>query len=294
MKPRDIADYIFLAVTWGFSFLVLLKAVVAFGWIGVVAFRCLIAGGTLWLAAKLLRRKLDFGAGWKPFCVVGATTVAGQLITLSYATPRIGTAMAAIFVAAIPLFSIVISQLWGIERISPARLVGLGLGGVGLVLLVGFPEVPMTDEFLLGCTASVASSFCAAFGSNYAARSLKSAGAWEITIGAFLSGGLMSLPLVLAVPVPITPQPLDYLYLVILGAVMSALTYVRYFRLVAAIGPTKTISVEFVVTTIAVLVGTLLLQEPLAPVQLLGAGVIVLGCALVLGLVHGTDSKIRT
>ena len=287
MKLRDIADYIFLAVTWGFSFLVLLKAVAAFGWIGVVAFRCLIAGSTLWLAAKLLRRKLDFGMGWKPLAIVGATTVAGQLITLSYATPRIGTAMAAIFVAAIPLFSIVISQLWGIERISPARLVGLGLGCVGLVLLVGFPEAPMTGEFLLGCTASVVSSFCAAFGSNYAARSLKSAGAWEITIGAFLSGGIMSLPLVLVVPVPTTPQPLDYLCLVTLGAVMSALTYIRYFRLVAAIGPTKTISVEFVVTTIAVLVGTLLLHEPLASVQLLGAGVIVFGCALVLGLVRG-------
>jgi drug/metabolite transporter (DMT)-like permease len=285
MKFRDIADYIFLAVTWGFSFLVLLKAVAAFGWIGVVAFRCLIAAATLWLAAKLLRRKLDFGMGWKPLAIVGATTVAGQLITLSYATPRIGTAMAAIFVAAIPLFSIVISQLWGIERISPTRLFGLALGGVGLVLLVGFPEVPITEEFLLGCTASVVSSFCAAFGSNYAARSLKTAGAWEITIGAFLSGGIMSLPLILAVPVPTTPQPLDYLYLVTLGAVMSALTYVRYFRLVAAIGPTKTISVEFVVTTIAVLVGTLLLQEPLAPVQLMGAGVIIFGCALVLGLV---------
>ena len=264
MKPKDLADYAFLAVAWGLSFLVLLKAVAAFGWIGVVTFRCLIAGGSLWLAARLLRHRLDFSMGWRPLAVVGATTVAGQLITLSYATPRIGTAMAAIFVAAIPLFSMVIGQLWGIERMTLPRLLGLALGACGLMLLVGFPEAELTPEFLLGCASSVLSSFFAAFGSNYAARRLKTAGSWEITIGAFLSGGLMSLPLIVAVPVPGTPQPIDFLYLVILGAGMSALTYARYFRLVSAIGPTRTISVEFVVTTIAVLVGTLLLHEPLS------------------------------
>lgn len=293
MKPRDIADYVFLAVTWGFSFLVLLKAVAAFGWIGVVTFRCLIAGASLWLAARLLRHKLDFSMGWKPLAVVGATTVAGQLITLSYATPRIGTAMAAIFVAAIPLFSMVIGQLWGIERITARRLAGLALGAAGLVLLVGFPSAEPTPEFLLGCAASIVSSFCAAFGSNYAARRLKAAGSWEITIGAFLSGGVMSLPLIVAVPVPGTPQPIDFLYLVILGMGMSALTYARYFRLVAAIGPTRTISVEFAVTVIAVLVGTLLLHEPLTAVQFAGAGTVILGCLLVLGLLPGTGKQSR-
>jgi len=63
---------------------------------------------------------------------------------------------------------------------------------------------------------------------------------------------------------------------------MSALTYAIYFRLVAAIGPTRAISVEFAVTVVAVLVGALLLKEPLTPVQLFGAAIIVIGCMLVL------------
>lgn len=50
----------------------------------------------------------------KPLLVVGDTTVAGQLIGLSYATPRIGTAMSAILVATIPLFSMIIGRLWGV------------------------------------------------------------------------------------------------------------------------------------------------------------------------------------
>ncbi|MFN3362949.1 MAG: EamA/RhaT family transporter, partial [Allorhizobium sp.] len=118
MSPRDFAAYAYLSLAWGLSFLLLLHVVDAFGWIGAVTFRCFIAGALLYVIARAMRRRLDFGAGWLPFAVVGATTVAGQLVGLSYATPLIGTAMAAIFVASIPLFSMVIAQFWGLERIT--------------------------------------------------------------------------------------------------------------------------------------------------------------------------------
>lgn len=284
MHPRDIIGYLFLALAWGLSFLLLLKVVHAFGWMGAVTFRCFIAGLLLLAAAKLTRRRLDFSAGVGPFAVVGATTVAGQLIGLSYSTPLIGTAMAAIFVATIPLFSMIIGQVWGIERITPPRVAGLVIGTLGLVMLVGFPAVPVDRAFVLGCAGMLFSTFSAAFGSNYASRHLRSAGAWEQTIGAFLSGGLMTLPLILLVPLPDVPQPIDYLYLVALAGLMSSLTYVVYFGLVARIGPTRAISVEFAVTIVAVMVGALVLDEPLTPIQLAGAVVIMAGCALVLGL----------
>ncbi len=288
MKPRELAAYLFLATAWGLSFLVLVKAVDAFGWVGAVTFRCLIAGATLLIVAGALRRRLDFRAGWRKFAVVGATTVAGQLVGLSYGTPLIGTAMAAILVASIPLFGMIIAQAWGLERINARNLTGLALGIVGIVLLVGFPAVPVTLPFVLGSAATLAACFCAAFGSNYAARYLRNAGAWEVTTAAFLTGGAMTLPLLLAVPVPAVPRAVDYVYLVILGAIMSALTYVTYFRLVTAIGPTRAISVEFAVTVVAVLVGALFLGERLSAVQVGGAVVIIAGCALVLGLVPGS------
>lgn len=284
MKKPDIVAYLFLAIAWGLSFLVLLHAVEAFGWVGAVTLRCLIAGATLLAFASLTRRRLQFGARRIPFVIVGATTVAGQLIGLSYATPRIGTAMAAILVAAIPLFSMVIAHLWKLERIRATGLLGLVTGTVGIVLLVGFPAVPITQSFVLGCAASLFSAFCAAFGSNYASHRLKGTGSLEVTIGAFLSGGLLTLPLLLAVPIPRMPTLLDVGALVVLACVMSALTYVTYFRLVASIGATRAISVEFAVTLVAVIVGALVLDEPIAPLQMVGGGIILVGCALVLGL----------
>jgi drug/metabolite transporter (DMT)-like permease len=289
MRPRDLAAYLCLAVAWGLSFLLLLKVVQAFGWVGAVTFRCFIAAAILLVLARVTRRSLDFPKNRTALAIVGATTVAGQLIGLSYAMPRIGTAMAAIFVASIPLLSMVISQVWGLERITPSRVAGLALGTLGLIMLVGFPAVPVTTAFLLGCAAMLFSTFSAAFGSNYASRHLSTTGPWEVTIGAFLAGGLITLPLLAVAPVPGVPQLLDYLYLIALAGLMSALTYVLYFGLVASIGATRAISVEFVVTLVAVLVGATVLDEPLTVLQIIGGVVIIAGCALVLGLVPARD-----
>lgn len=287
MHRRQVIDYAILAGIWGLSFVLVLNVVHAFGWIGAVSFRALTACAILLALATATRRRLDFRAGWRPLAVVGATTVAIQLIGLSYATPRIGTAMAAIFVGTIPLFSMVIGSAWGIERITTAGRAGLVIGFGGIVLLVGFPTVPVTEAFVLGCIASVCGAVSAAFGSNYARRHLRTVGSWEQTIGAFFFGGLVTLPLLALVPVPTTPRPIDFLYLVALAAMCSALAYVLYFRLVAEVGATLAISVEFAVTAVAVTIGALWLGERLSVVQLIGAAVIIAGCALVLGLVPG-------
>lgn len=290
MKIQHLLAYLALSLIWGLSFLVVVNVVQAFGWVGAVTFRALVAGGVLFAISLASGRKLNFSGGWQPFALVGATTVAGQLVGLSVAAPRIGTAMTAVFVAAIPLFSMLIGQLWGIEKISRSGVAGLLLGLIGIVLLVGFPTIAINNDFIVGCVASVFGAICAAFGSNYASRYLRQVGSHEVTIGSFLWGGLMTLPLLWLVPVPTTPRLIDFGYLLLLGSTMSALAYVIYFRLVSTIGATKTISVEFVVTVVAVLVGTLLLGERLSLAQTLGTLSIIAGCALVLGLVGRPSS----
>lgn len=284
LSPADMAIYAFLAVVWGLSFVVQLEAVHGFGWIGAVSFRAFIAGFTLWAAALAFRKKLVFKGGWRPYAVIGLTTVALQLTGLGVAMPLIGTAMTAIIVATIPLFSMLISQAWGVERMSPQRLAGLALGIVGIVVLVGFPSEPITPAFLGGCAAALGASIAAAYGSNYAQRRLRDVGALEVATGSFLFGGLMTLPLLVFVPVPGVPDLRQFACLILAGTVTSALTYFLFFGLVARIGTTRAISVEFAVTAVAVIVGALLLGESLSAVQLAGGFLIVSGCLTVLGL----------
>lgn len=284
MRLRDLAEYVLLALIWGLSFLVLIRVVDAFGWIGAISLRCVLAAATLFVIAKAMRRRIDFSAGLKPFAIVGATTAAGQLVGLTYATPRIGTAMASILVATIPLFSMIISQIWGLERMTLRSLAGLLLGTFGIIILVGFPSEPVTGVFLFGCASALFGNFCAAFGSNYASYRLGDVASSDITMAAFFLGGLMVLPFLFVVPVPAFPDFIDFLNLALLGGVMSALAYVIYFRLVSRIGATRAISVEFIVPIVASTTGTVFLGERLTTAQIGAAGLIILGCTLVLGL----------
>ena len=285
MTRRQFFDYVAMSLLWGSSFVVMARVVSVFGWVGAVSFRAFIASGVLFLLAKSLRRTLNFSRGALPFAVIGATTVAAQLLGMAYALPRIGTAMAAIFVATIPLFSMVIGHWWGIEHLSSRGRFGLLLGFVGMVALVGFPSAEPTIQFFIGCLCSILGAIGAAFGSNYARKNLDGIDSWSQTIGAFFFGGLLTLPFMTVVPIAVAPTFVDFVYLFGLAISMSAICYVLYFRMVSELGPTKAISVEFVVTLVAVLIGAIWLHERLSLGQLAGSVIIIVGCLLVLDLV---------
>ena len=285
MNARQVSHYISLAVIWGISFTLIVRVVAVFGWVGAVSLRAFAACVIVGLLSVAMRRRLNFGGAWRPLAMVGSTTVAGQLLGLSYAAPRIGTAMAAIIVGTIPLFSMEVGPAWGIEKVTRNGRIGLVVGIGGIVLLVGFPSVPFTSDFAIGCAASLFGSFSAAIGSNVARNSLQAVGSWEQTIGAFLFGGIVAFPLLLVVPVPVTPTLADVGELFLLAGLCSCLTYIMYFRLVAEVGATIAISVEFAVTLVAVAIGAVLLGERLTPAQIVGGVTISVGCALVLGFV---------
>ena len=284
MKSEIATKFSILALLWGVSFLLLLRVVEAFDWGAAISVRAFIASGSLFLLSLLLRRKLDFSVGINHFAVLGATSVSFQLIGLSIAVPRIGTALTAILVGAIPLFSSVIGRLMKIEEIDQIGFIGLVLGFVGIIFLVGFPSAKLGSDFFLGFFICLAGCISAAFGSNYSKLKLSNTGNWEQVIGAFFFGGLFTLPLLLFVPIKSGLDPSDWVNMVALAVICSAFCYVIYFSLVLKIGATRSISVEFLVTVVAVLIGAFYLNEAISIIQLFGALLVVLGSILILDL----------
>jgi drug/metabolite transporter (DMT)-like permease len=278
------SEFVTVAILWGASLLLVLRVVDAFDWAGTVSVRALIASFSLYLLAKLSKRRLDFSIGALPFIISGATTVALQLIGLSFAVTRIGTAMTAILVGAIPLYSAVIGRLLHIEELTRIGYFGLALGFLGIVLLVGFPQGSTSKEYLVGILVAIIGCISAAFGSNYSKMKMTSVGAWEQVIGAFFFGGLLTAPLLIFVPFQRTPTGLDWFNVIALAVVCSSLCYVIYFKLVAEIGATRAISVEFLVTVVAVLIGALYLHESISLIQVLGGTLVIVGCILILAL----------
>jgi drug/metabolite transporter (DMT)-like permease len=284
MKVEISTKFAILSLLWGISFLLLLRVVEAFDWAAAISVRAFIASGSVAVAAIIIRRKLDFSIGVKHYAVLGFTSVCLQLIGLSLAVPRIGTALTAILVGAIPLFSSVIGRLMKIESIDRFGFIGLVLGFTGIIFLVGFPSRELGNQFLLGFFACLIGCISAAFGSNYSKLKMSTAGNWEQVVGAFFFGGLFTSPILVFVPIKAGLVPMDWVYIISLAVFCSALCYVIYFSLVAKIGPTKSISVEFLVTVVAVLIGAFYLNEAISIIQLFGAGLVITGCILILDL----------
>ncbi len=285
MKTEISTKFAILSLLWGVSFLLLLRVVDAFDWAAAISVRSFIASGSVVLLALMIGKKLDFSIGVKHFAILGFTSVSMQLIGLSLAVPRIGTALTAILVGAIPLFSSVIGRLMKIEQIDRKGFYGLILGFIGIVFLVGFPSGQFSDQFFLGFSVCVIGCISAAFGSNYSKLKMSAAGNWEQVIGAFFFGGLFTAPILFFVPIKSGVLAMDWLYMVLLAVFCSAFCYVIYFSLVAKIGATRAISVEFLVTVVAVLVGAFYLNEVISLIQLFGALLVIIGSVLILDLI---------
>ena len=284
MKAEISTKFAILSLLWGVSFLLLLRVVDAFDWAAAISVRSFIASGSVVLLALMIGKKLDFSIGVKHFAILGFTSVSMQLIGLSLAVPRIGTALTAILVGAIPLFSSVIGRLMKIEQIDRKGFYGLILGFIGIVFLVGFPSGQFSDQFFLGFSVCVIGCISAAYGSNYSKLKMSAAGNWEQVIGAFFFGGLFTSPILLFVPIKTGLNSTDWINMVLLAVFCSAFCYVIYFSLVAKIGATRSISVEFLVTVVAVLVGAFYLNEDISLIQLFGALLVIIGSVLILDL----------
>jgi drug/metabolite transporter (DMT)-like permease len=294
MTARQINMYAWVAIMWGSSFALLVPVIASLGWVGGVAFRGFIASAIVFVIALALKRNLQFAGNWKHFAVLGATSVGMNLGGMNYALERLGTQLTAILVTTIPLYSLLIESIWSKTKPTLLKTVGLLIGFSGVVILVGLSPQSVNREFWFGVFGSFIASFGFALGGNYSRVKGAHIGSWEQTIGTFLFGGLWTLPLLIWVPIVRTPTVGDILSLIAVAATASSFAYILYFKLVAEVGATTALTTEFLVPVVAVILGYFLFSETLSINQIIGTVIIMVGCALVMGLNPFAKQKILT
>jgi len=67
--------------------------------------------------------------------------------------------------------------------------------------------------------------------------------------------------------------------------------YVIYYKLIADVGPTRALTVTFLIPVFAMGWGLLFLREPISWSMILGAGVILVGTYLVAGKARSRESR---
>lgn len=120
---------------------------------------------------------------------------------------------------------------------------------------------------------------------SYAKRRLGGLNALASSFGSLAASTLLLVPLG-ALTWPAGPVSTKAWLAVVLFAVFcTAIAYIIYFRLIAAIGPARAIAVTFLIPAFAILWGALFLGEQLTGRMLVGALIVVAGTALATGVV---------
>ncbi|MBA3474524.1 MAG: DMT family transporter [Rubrobacter sp.] len=287
MRPGDLGALTLLGALWGGSFLFISVAVPALGPALLVELRVLLAAVALALCAVAVGRLPALRSQWKEFLILGGLNAAAPFMLIAISQLNLTASLAAIMNSTTPLFAAVVAAAWIGEELTTRKIFGLLLGVVGVVVLVGLDPVPLNGVVLLSVGASLLAALCYALGGVYAKRTFPGVPPLAMGICQQAAAAAILLPLA-AANLPGEP-PSFAVVLSVLGLALlsTAVAYLIYFRLMASVGPTKTLTVTFLVPVFGVLFGVLLLGDPVGVGTFAGMGIILSSVALVTGISLG-------
>jgi len=285
MAPADILQILAMAAVWGGSFLFLRIATPEFGAVPLIAIR--VAVSALCLLPVVLFRpawRRAFRENTGKLLVLGITNAALPFPLFAYSTLFVTAGFASIINATAPLFAALVAGIWLKDRITPGGFLGLLIGFAGVVLLVGgLPEARP------GAHLAIAGSLFAAFlygvSASFVKRHLAGVDTWVTTIGSFGFAALLLAPLAVLTWPEAPPSGRAWLTVLVLAVACTAIPNIYYFRLLLRVGPGKAMSVAFLIPVFGIPWGALVLGERVTANMLAGGAVVLLGTALVVGVI---------
>lgn len=284
-------DFLLLSAIWGSSFLFMRLALPEFGALPTAGARVLL--GALFLLPLVLWR----GQGpvlrqhWRHALAVGVLNSGLPFVCFAYALASITTGLSAILNATTPLFGALVAWWWFGDRLNASRLLGLGLGFIGVALLAGggaplLPGQGRQGTPWLAILACLVATLCYGIAASFARRYLAGLPSLVTAAGSQLGASLfLLLPTLWALPAQM-PGTRAWLAMLACGLLCTGLAYLLYFRLIARAGPARALTVTFAVPVFAIAYGVLFLNEPVTP-AMVGCGlIIVCGTALSVGLLR--------
>jgi drug/metabolite transporter (DMT)-like permease len=214
---------------------------------------------------------------WRALVVVGLLNTAVPFWLLSWGETRIDSGTASIIQASVPIFTVLLAfGFFHDQRVTGSRLVGVGVGFVGVALLVG----AQPQGKIPGALAVVGMAVCYAAGGLLIRRYLSTARPPLVAFGTSAVAAVAVLPAGLAQAPSAIPDWKTIGSVVFLGIVGTAFAYLLFFTIIAGAGASYASFVTYLVPPVALAYGAVFLGESVGSIAIVGLVLILGGVAL--------------
>lgn len=281
MRKADLIRLLVLAAIWGGSFLFMRIIAPVLGALWTAESRVAIAGAAMLLFMLATGRTLHVGANWKQYLILGALNSALPFALFSYAALTLPAGYSAIVNATSPLWGALVGAMVLDEKLTGRKIAGLLTGIAGVAFLVRLGPMQFSREVLIAALACVGAAMCYGIAGTYSKKASVNIAPPLMAAGSQLGAALVLLPFLPLSPVRGEVTPLIVITACALALLCSAVAYLIYFRLIADIGPSKTLTVTFLIPLFALAWGALFLGEAINLNTLIGCALVVLATSLV-------------
>lgn len=281
MSRKALLLFLIAGTAWGMPYLFIRIAVEDFSTWTIVFTRVVIGAAVLIPIAMNLKVLIPALKAWKYVLAYAVIEMIVPWFLITEAERVITSGLAGLLVATVPFFGLLIGIFYQKDNSlkHPKTLAGLAVGFAGILLLVGIdafngdvslPHVGMLILAAIGYSvAPVIIATKIPHISGVAVNGL----AMAIVAIVYAVPAMFSLPSEIAA----NPAIESWLSLLGLGVICSAIAFVAFFRLLKLIGSARATLVTYMNMAVAVVLGIVLLGEPITVGILIGMPLVVLG-----------------
>jgi drug/metabolite transporter (DMT)-like permease len=189
----------------------------------------------------------------------------------------ISSGLTGLLLATVPLFGVLIARLRGQEsHVNRSQLMGLLIGIVGVGCLVGLNPEHIHIE-LTAVLMVLASALGYALGPAVISNSVAQADSASLIAMSLSIVSVLYLPLAIANAPATVPSGRAIASLLVLTLVCTVAAFLVFFALIDEVGPIRATLVTYINPAVALVLGVILLAEPVTLGLIIGFPLVLLG-----------------
>jgi len=281
MSRRALFHFAVSGLFWGIPYLLMKVAVRDIEPAVIVCGRVLIGAAILIPIAIHQKVLMDAIRGWRYVLPYAFFEMMIPWILITNAEKQISSGLAGLLIATVPIWSTIFASMTGDKTVwHSKRLVGMLVGFIGLIGLVGYESIIGSSDPL-----SIAMMLVAAISYSYAVNMISQK--LPDVSGIAINGLAMVFTSIAYAPLMIVQFPEvsavskeSAASLLALGVFSTALAFISFFIVLKEIGPARASIGTYVNTAVAVVLGVMILSEPLTIGIIIGLPLVLIGSFL--------------